>query len=435
MRNIGRNAVVARMKAPAGTSAMVIAVCVAGLFAVACGGTHIHASGADAAAGSNGAAGAAGTGAAGAGTAGTGAGAAGAAAGGTGAGAADAGAAGSADADATGAAGTPGAAGTCAAGGAGAGATTGAAGSAGATGAAVGPVAGCGKDAPSALVPGTLVKQTIMTMGVKDCMCADKRCGAWTDTREYWVQLPTGYDKSKAYPLFLEGPGCGGHGNNLFSVVSFNNTVIRVGLTPSAYWQQYHATNPLQGCFDDHEGDDSVDFVFYETLWDQLASTLCFDRNRVFAGGNSSGGTLADELGCKYAGDAKRPIRGVLANSSAGLPTDARYVPTCTKSPMAGFWSHEIGDAVNPFAGTIAAMDRALTVNGCAPAGVTYTTAMFDNFPIGGGNADTACRKYRGCPDAAPLVVCPIQGASQGMHDNIVNPGWPAFLALFPPSP
>jgi hypothetical protein len=42
------------------------------------------------------------------------------------------------------------------------------------------------------------------------------------------------------------------------------------------------------------------------------------------------------------------------------------------------------GNQTNPFAGDIIAVNRALVVNGCTPAGVTYETAAFDPFPISG---------------------------------------------------
>src|SRR5450432_2765595 len=80
------------------------------------------------------------------------------------------------------------------------------------------PTIGCGMDA-TGFTPGTLVKFTMVTSGVKDPMCADSKCGAWGPwTREYFVQLPTGYNKTKAYPLIFEGPGCAGHGNNLYAL-------------------------------------------------------------------------------------------------------------------------------------------------------------------------------------------------------------------------
>jgi hypothetical protein len=307
---------------------------------------------------------------------------------------------------------------------------------------------GCGKAPPANFTPGQLVGPNhIMTMGTMAANCADAatpprppngatKCGAWTDTRDYWVQLPTGYDNTKPYPILFEGPGCGGHGNNLYQIPGFNSTMITVGLSPSAYWQQYHATNPGQGCFDDKNDDSSVDWPFYEALYDQLASEICFDRNRVFAGGNSSGAWFSNELGCKYAGDAKRPVRGIMPNTG-GLPTDPSYVPTCTTAGLAGFWSHDPGDTTNPFSGNIVAMDRALTVDGYTPAGVTYdsanTAGAFDPFPIGNGPMD--CRKYKNGPALYPLVVCLLPGTGHASHDNVVDPGWPAFVNLFMTAP
>jgi hypothetical protein len=291
------------------------------------------------------------------------------------------------------------------------------------------PSAGCGM-AATGYTPGTLVRFTMSTSGVKDAMCADQKCGAWGPwTREYYVKLPTGYMNTKAYPILFAGPGCGGHGNNMYALSGLADTIILVGLTPSADAQAGHATNPGQGCFDDKEGDDSVDWVFYEQLYDKLQGTLCFDRNRVFAGGDSSGAWFSNELGCKYAGDAKRPVRAVMPNTG-GLPTDPRYVPTCTTKPMSGFWSHEVGDQVNMFTGNIVAMNRALQVNGCMPAGVKYDTATFDPYPISATDS-TSCKKYKGCPDLYPLVVCPLPGNDHASSPQVVNPGWTTFIKSF----
>jgi hypothetical protein len=378
---------------------------------------------ADAAAGATGTAGVNATGTAGMGAAGTGT------AGITGA----AGATGTAGAAGNGAAGTTGAAGTAGTAGTGAAGTTGAAGAGGSGGdiTKVLPTLGCGKDPGQAI--GTLVRGTIATMGTKRAGCADSKCGAWSYLREYYLQLPTGYDKTKAYPLLFEGPGCGGKGNNLYALPDLASTVIRVGLSPSVDAQAFHATNPGQGCFDWADGDNSVDWVFYENLYDQLAGQLCFDKNRVFASGNSSGAMLANELGCKYAGDATRPVRGIMPYTG-GLPTDPRYVPTCANKPMAGMWVHEVADGTYPFTGSIVAMNRALTVNGCTPAGVTYQTAAFDPFPISAADS-TSCKKYRDCPALYPLVVCPLPDNGKSDHSSVVNPGWATFLKLFSAPP
>jgi hypothetical protein len=389
--------------------------------------------------GGDGATGTSADGAAGAGTAGatgaagsTDAGAAGATGGDGAAGAATTGAAGAVDAGGTAGTGDAGAADGGVAG------TTSDASDAGDAGndiTEIAPTTGCGMDPGQAL--GVLVMSQIMTSGTKDAKCADSKCGAWAYTRDYWVKLPTGYVSTKAYPLVFEGPGCGGQGNNLYTVPDFDSTVIRVGLSPSKDAQAFHATNPGQGCFDDKEGDDSVDWDFYEKVWDKLAGQLCFDKNRVFAAGNASGGSLANELGCKYAGDATRPIRGIMPNNGA-LPTDPRYAPTCTSKPLAGLWIANIDDVGNqpsPLAYNIPAINRALQVNGCTPASVMFSTATFENFPIGGANADTVCKKILGCPERFPLVVCPIPASGPFSNDTIAVPAFSTFVALFEKAP
>jgi poly(3-hydroxybutyrate) depolymerase len=283
---------------------------------------------------------------------------------------------------------------------------------------------------------GQLVRGTIMTSGTKDANCAatlngQKKCGAWAVEREYYVKLPSTYKNTQAYPLMFEGPGCGGKGNNLYQNPALDAFVIRVGLSPPPN-SVGHGTNQNQGCFDDKEGDDSVDWVFYENLWDKLAAKLCFDKNRVFSGGNSSGAWFSNEVGCKYAGDPVHPMRAAMPNTG-GLPMEAMYKPTCTTKGMAGIWVHGTGDPTNPFTGNIYAMNRALGVNGCTPAGVTYQTATFDPFPIQ-GNAN-ACKRYKGCNELFPTVVCPLPLNDHGSHDDVVNPAWVAFIKLFQAPP
>jgi hypothetical protein len=281
---------------------------------------------------------------------------------------------------------------------------------------------------------------SLATMGVKDADCAAKLsndthvCGAWMVNRIFKVQLPQPYDPMKSYPLLFEGPGCMATANDLYQFpASFLNTVIRVGLQPSGI--EAHGSNPGEKCFDDKEGDDSMDWVFYELLYDKLNEQLSFDRNRVFSAGNSSGSWFSNELGCKYAGDAKRPVRGVLPNTG-GLPTDPAYVPTCTQAGMAGMWVHDLEDGTNPFAGNIVAIDRAMKVDKCAKQ--NYASAQaddFEDFPIGGGQAANVCKRIKNCDPLYPLVVCALPGKTHSSHPEIVVPGYPKFIGLFSAPP
>jgi hypothetical protein len=299
------------------------------------------------------------------------------------------------------------------------------------------PTPGCGQPAPPT------GPHTIMTMGMKDADCADKACGTWMYTREYFVNLPSDYDGMKAYPLVLEGPGCGGKGNNLFNNPTLARLAIRIGLSPSAEAAAIHATNPNQGCFDHRDGDDSVEWAFYENLWDQLATQLCFDQNRVFAAGNSAGGDLANQLGCKYAGDAKHPIRGVLSSNgilspSEPAPGSPQLEPTCSGKPMAGIWVWGKGGAATtapnqlPIPDATPAIERALKVNGCAAS--RYAAATSVPFAISATDT-TSCVKLEGCPDATPLVACGLPISPRNASEAVINPSWVAFLKLFLASP
>jgi hypothetical protein len=72
-------------------------------------------------------------------------------------------------------------------------------------------------------------------------------------------------------------------------------------------------------------------------------------------------------------------------------------------------------------------------VNKCAQT--TFATAVYANFPIGGNNADTVCKRIQNCPDLYPLVVCLIPGNQHAGHDNVANPGFGTFISLFEKAP
>jgi poly(3-hydroxybutyrate) depolymerase len=305
------------------------------------------------------------------------------------------------------------------------------------------PTIGCGIDPGQA--GGTIYPYTIETSGTKTADCADSPCGPWMYTREYYVALPIGYENTKAYPLVFDGPGCGGRGNNIYTLNALgnglaandnvDNSVIHVGLTPPPN-AIGAAVRPNQGCFDFEDGDNSVDWVFYERVYDQLAGLLCFDKNRVFVIGAASGGSsFANELGCKYAGDAKRPIRGMMA-ASGGLPLgEAPVLPTCSDNPMAGMWVEQTGDTAAPFTRIKFAVTRAMKVNGCT-LGASYDEATWEDFPIGvEATMGNICKKVKGCPELTPLVVCPLAGNGHGTNPTVANPGFSTFIKLFQSPP
>lgn len=294
--------------------------------------------------------------------------------------------------------------------------------------------AGCGKPYTGAMSSPI----TLQTMGVKAADCADKLndqpvCGPWRAARTYNVFLPAFYDPEKPYSLVIVAPGCGGTGSSIPTVDSnVSNTIIRVGVAPGPN-DLGHGTNPNQGCFDNREGDDSIDWVMYEQLYDRLNADLCFDRNRLFVGGISSGAWFASELGCKYAGDALRPVRAILPNGGA-LPTDKASVPACTSSPLAGMWIHQVDSVTTPFAGAKVAIERSMALNACAN-GTSYDSAPSELFPIGGGKPDDTCQRISGCNPLFPIVVCPLPGPAQTINEDVMQPGWATFIKMFQAPP
>jgi hypothetical protein len=204
-------------------------------------------------------------------------------------------------------------------------------------------------------------------------------------------------------------------------------SLIRVGLTPPPN-AIGHVTNPNQGCFDDKEGDDSVDFVFYETLIDQLKAELCYDQNRVFAVGDSSGAWLANELGCKYGGTTgPYAIRGI-ASHNGGLPTNPAYTPTCSGKPTAGIWAWRDPGATNALDSNKYAVDHAMQVNGCQAT--SLESAQFTNFPIDASSPGSVCTRILGCPEEYPLVVCKLPNGILS-DDRFVNPAFATFISGF----
>lgn len=279
--------------------------------------------------------------------------------------------------------------------------------------------------------------QTTPTMGVKAADCAyplgsPPVCGPWAATRRYNVYLPQDYDPEKPYSLIIEAAGCGDSG--ILAAVLSNNvdkSVIRVGLAPGPN-SKGDASVQNPSCFDTREGDDSIDWVMYEALYDQLNSELCFDRNRVFVGGYSNGASLANELGCKYAGDSLRPVRAVLPNGGA-LPTDPREAPTCSTAPLAGLWIHQVESVNPPFEAAKVAIERAMTLNACPDGG--YDTAPSELFPIGGGQPNDTCKRLSGCSPLYPIVVCPLLTGKQTSNQDVVKPAWSTFIELFQAPP
>jgi polyhydroxybutyrate depolymerase len=231
-----------------------------------------------------------------------------------------------------------------------------------------------------------------------------------TGNREYYIKLPTNYDNKKPYRLIFVAPGCTGKGNNMFDFTSAAGTegVIQIGLNPEpGVW--------LQECFDDKKTD-SIEYQFFETLLDLASKKLCFDQNRVFITGHSSGGWLSNQMGCTYGAKLIRAI----APSSGGLAIGDGMAPRCTELPTPGIWSNNEND--NPGANE-RAMGRALKVNGCK--------GTFADSPRAPWMGEQFCEQFTTCPKEFPIVYChPPTGGHLGNLGVQPARSWKFFKSL-----
>ena len=145
--------------------------------------------------------------------------------------------------------------------------------------------AGCGMAPADAT--GKFNHHTIMVTGVDPTVKPATGGASWT-MRDYYLDLPAGYDGSKPFPIIFGGGGCGGalvtngQGGG-FAVLPANNTqAIQVGL--SYVWPQGGGA-----CFAD-DGANTPDLPYFDSVLAQIEANYCVDKAKVFMGGYSSGG-------------------------------------------------------------------------------------------------------------------------------------------------
>ena len=259
---------------------------------------------------------------------------------------------------------------------------------------------GCGKPPATGVTPGRFVRRDITVTGVDPAVKPATAGGSWIN-RVYYLDLPTGYDPSKAYPLLFGGAGCGGalttNGDNGgFPVLPANNQqAIQIGL--SYVWPEGGGA-----CFYDN-GANTPDLPYFDSILAEVETNYCVDRAKVFVGGFSSGGWLAYTLGLARGGI----VRGISPAAGGLRPEGSRPPPA--KQPFAALLLTGADDTTNPATGPTgsdAARDLILSINGCQGTDTTDWPTC----------TNCGCVKYTGCPAAFPVIRCrpPGQAHSDG---------------------
>jgi len=280
--------------------------------------------------------------------------------------------------------------------------------------------AGCGK-APMDITPGTWKAFEISNIPVP----TGQRDNAGDGTRKYFVRLPPGYMPDKKYKLVIAASSCTGGNQNLAAMGDVpmvtdatGGAVLISPVVEPGVW------DPDQ-CYDDKDPN-SIENPFLERFLDQVGEKYCYDKNRVFVQGHSSGGWYSNMIGFTWAAER---IRGFSSNGG-GLPDNTAERPKINNKPMAGLWIHPTGDTEQPMAAR-RAVSRALVINKCMGAGTNpmdesvYMKAPGAPWAMGGAQG---CKKYE-CPEAFPVIFCQPPGGHQNLSWH-TDAAWALFNGL-----
>jgi len=260
--------------------------------------------------------------------------------------------------------------------------------------------------------------------------------------RLYYVRLPAGYDASKPYRTIYLGPGCGPAQDKIPTMLKVypmeqvtGAEVILVAMEPGFYNKaEYNlgcTGDVCHYCFDDGAAaitPDSVEYAYFDALHKVVEASYCVDTNRQFFEGYSSGGWLAQELGCQFP-----DVLRVQGSVTGGLPPVIRDgVKTCVDHPIAAFLIHDFNDKSNPYAGSVAALERLLALNKCT-GGTTMASAPKAAYRIAfvPNTATFSCQQYTGCPVDYPIVFCTSTDQAHGSQAQYAIPGFWDFFKGF----
>lgn len=222
--------------------------------------------------------------------------------------------------------------------------------------------------------------------------------------RVYYLKLPENYDALTPYPLIFGFHGASGdytsftEGYYDFQSVVGEEAIMVFpnGLANEAGLTQW-----------DHDND----LIFFDDLYHELETNLCFDTRKVFATGHSAGGGFTHTLGCKK-GEVLRAIAPV-----AGSLLDYE---NCI-GQVGVIQIHGSNDRTVPLGLIRPARDYWIAINSCNKGE-----------PRDGVNP--ICEAYGGCDTGFPVEYCEHDGGHE-WPDFSSDAIWDFFANLPPSAP
>jgi hypothetical protein len=308
--------------------------------------------------------------------------------------------------------------------------------------------------------------------------------------RTYFVRLPNGYDKTKPYRVIYLGPGCSPATTNMPKGFPMdtdpNSTGAQTGAilvqmeqgtyNPAAYngatcsisntagcnassnycfddWASEPGTPTVSAIPDGTMGAIAMERAYFEALHKAIEANYCVDTTRQFYAGYSSGGWMAQQLGCWFP-----DVLRAQANVTGGLPPIIKANANgpnsyCVKHKIAAFLIHDDMDPSNGFAGSVDSAKRLFALNGCTgtmpgggtaggppspgstaalPAGLaSYTISDSAGKTLVPNGASFACYQYTTCPKDAPIIFCVSTGSGHQDQHTSADPAFWEFFSRF----
>lgn len=293
------------------------------------------------------------------------------------------------------------------------------------------PSSGCGRPFPTEQVAATVpglpsdyrvfsVSQTGASLGAAQPEHAR--------SRKFYVRVPFTYDATRPLRVVYVNPNCGASSAATGPGDFFPLEQESIGGDQEAIYIVTTAPDEDKDvpCYDTKTGPISQEWEAFDLMQSFVESHFCVDNNRIFVTGVAAGGWLANMWACYFgAAGAERKfspkwsVRGRVV-LDGGLATEQ---PLPCNGPSAGLWLHGINDVPRPIENDIAALELALTTNGCTGnyvAGPKEPWAAAEGIPHMGGGI---CQRYTGCPsDIAaqyPLIFCTNPAPLRGVPSSV----------------
>ncbi len=205
-------------------------------------------------------------------------------------------------------------------------------------------------------------------------------------SREYYLNLPPGYDGKKPVPVVWQYHPWGGTGKQGMTMYQLNSKLTNV------IFVSPHGTGSPIG-FPNTNG---MDEDMTRAVNAEIEAKYCIDKSRYFATGFSYGGSMSFTAACNMS-DIFRAI-GAQAGSTVSGATCARKTP----ARMVAIWAtHGDADTTLPIGNTTPMIDALVKNNGCS----TTTSSV----------TPSPCVAYQGCKEGYPVVWCVRPGDGHAM--------------------